>query len=218
MQLYALSTGKPLAGGISMLLFGLGTLPLMFGLGALSSLLGRFTGPGFTRRAAWAGAVLITVMGLTMFGYGLNLSGFSLAGGAQPPAASRPLSAPAGRLGALAPAPAEAAGATGTAGTPAALPPVENGVQVVNSTLSGGRYPAITVRAGTPVRWIIRAPAGSINGCNNRMILREYGIEHRFRPGDNVIEFSPGRTGKFPYSCWMGMIRSSITVVEPSGG
>jgi plastocyanin domain-containing protein len=45
------------------------------------------------------------------------------------------------------------------------------------------------------------------------MIIREYGIEHSFQTGDNVIEFMPERTGKFSYSCWMGMIRSSITVV-----
>jgi plastocyanin domain-containing protein len=44
------------------------------------------------------------------------------------------------------------------------------------------------------------------------MIIREYGIEHRFTPGENIIEFTPERTGKFSYSCWMGMIRSSITV------
>ncbi|MDR0708458.1 MAG: heavy metal transporter, partial [Spirochaetaceae bacterium] len=77
-----------------------------------------------------------------------------------------------------------------------------------------GRYPAITVQQGIPVKWTINAPQGSINGCNNRMIIREYKIEHRFTPGENVIEFTPGKTGKFPYSCWMGMIRSSITVVE----
>jgi plastocyanin domain-containing protein len=45
------------------------------------------------------------------------------------------------------------------------------------------------------------------------MIVREYGIEHRFTEGENVIEFVPKRTGQFSYSCWMGMIRSSITVV-----
>jgi plastocyanin domain-containing protein len=86
-------------------------------------------------------------------------------------------------------------------------------VQVVNSTLLPNRYPAITVQQGIPVRWIINAPQGSINGCNNRFIVREYGIEHTFRPGENVIEFLPAKTGRFPYSCWMGMIRSSITVV-----
>jgi plastocyanin domain-containing protein len=75
-------------------------------------------------------------------------------------------------------------------------------------------YPAITVQAGIPVKWTINAPAGSINGCNNRMIIREYGIEHRFTTGENIIEFMPSKPGRFSYSCWMGMIRSSITVVE----
>jgi hypothetical protein len=46
------------------------------------------------------------------------------------------------------------------------------------------------------------------------MIIREYRIEHRFTAGENVIEFTPDKAGRFPYSCWMGMIRSSITVVE----
>jgi plastocyanin domain-containing protein len=86
--------------------------------------------------------------------------------------------------------------------------------QIVNSTLSPGRYPAITVQQGIPVKWTINAPAGSINGCNNRMFIREYGIEHRFKTGENLIEFIPERTGRFTYSCWMGMIRSSITVTE----
>jgi plastocyanin domain-containing protein len=69
------------------------------------------------------------------------------------------------------------------------------------------------VQQGIPVKWIINAPQGSVNGCNNRMIIREYGIEYSFKTGENVIEFMPERTGKFPFSCWMGMIRSSITVV-----
>jgi sulfite exporter TauE/SafE/plastocyanin domain-containing protein len=195
MQLYALSTGSPLAGGLSMFLFSMGTVPLMFGLGALSSLLSSTAkGPVFTRRVTQAGAVLITVMGMTMFSYGFSLSGFNF-DFAERAAAMNPL--------------ASRTGGTGNA----FLPVVENGVQLVNSTLSGGRYPAITVQQGFPVKWTINAPEGSINGCNNRMIIREYGIEYRFRPGENVIEFTPSKTGKFTYSCWMGMIRSSITVV-----
>jgi plastocyanin domain-containing protein len=190
MQLYALSTGSPVAGAASLFLFSMGTVPLMFGIGALSSLLGNTAGSGFRRRVSQAGAILITVMGMAMFTYGFNLSGFSF------DFASR-----AGRR----------EGAPARAETPFR---VENGVQIVNSTLIGGRYPAITVQQGIPVKWTINAPQGSINGCNNRMIIREYGIEHRFKPGDNIIEFTPGKTGRFPYSCWMGMIRSSITVVE----
>jgi hypothetical protein len=46
------------------------------------------------------------------------------------------------------------------------------------------------------------------------MIIPEYNLQVKFKPGDNVVEFTPQKTGRFPYSCWMGMIRSSITVVE----
>jgi sulfite exporter TauE/SafE/copper chaperone CopZ len=187
MQLYALSTGSPLVGGLSMFLFAMGTVPLMFGIGALSSALsGGARGPAFRRRVMQAGAILVTVMGMTMFSYGLNLSGFSARPGFDLNVTDKV--------------------------------EVSNGLQIVNSTLSGGRYPAITVQQGIPVRWTINAPPGSINGCNNRMIIREYGIEHRFSPGENVIEFTPERTGRFSYSCWMGMIRSSITVAAEGQG
>jgi hypothetical protein len=176
MQLYALSTGSALTGALSMLLFSLGTVPLMFGLGALSSVLSR----KFTSRVMTAGAALVVIMGLSMFGSGWTLSGFGLPAGAASPAEIV----------------------------------MEDGVQLVSSTLSPGSYPLITVQAGTPVRWTIDAPPGSINGCNNSFFIPEYGIEHRFATGANVIEFTPVKTGRFAYSCWMGMIRGSITVVE----
>jgi sulfite exporter TauE/SafE/plastocyanin domain-containing protein len=212
MQLYALSTGSPIAGGISMFLFSLGTVPLMFGLGALSSLLSAGAkGPAFTRGVKRAGAVLITVMGMTMFTYGVNLGGFFDGPGFNLDVAGTVMAAVR---------PFVSAGGAGRRGAVSPVEPspfqIENGVLHINSTLSGGRYPAITVQEGIPVRWTIDAPVGSINGCNNRMIIREYGIEHRFTSGENVIEFTPERTGKFSYSCWMGMIRSSITVV-PAG-
>jgi sulfite exporter TauE/SafE/copper chaperone CopZ len=203
MQLYALSTGSPVAGGISMFLFSAGTVPLMFAIGALGSVLSAGSGgPVFARRVMKAGAILVTVMGMTMFSYGFNLSGFNFDFAGKALAVINPFAAKGGLRG---------SGGAGAAETPFRI---EDGVQMVNSTLSGGRYPAITVRAGIPVKWTINAPPGSINGCNNRMIIREYKIEHRFTPGENVIEFTPGKTGKFSYSCWMGMIRSSITVVE----
>ncbi|GHU39862.1 heavy metal-associated domain-containing protein [Spirochaetia bacterium] len=193
MQLYALSTGNAIAGGLAMFLFSMGTVPLMFGIGALSSVLSK----KFTRRVMKAGAILVTVMGMTMFTYGWGLSGFNF-----------------NFAGKLAAALNTQAPQSGGAGNGDYAPLIENGKQVINSNLSGGRYPAITVQQGIPVKWTINAPQGSINGCNNRMIIREYGIEYRFRPGENVIEFIPEKSGKFSYSCWMGMIRSSITVVE----
>ncbi|MDR2922805.1 MAG: sulfite exporter TauE/SafE family protein [Treponema sp.] len=188
MQLYALSTGSPIRGGISMFLFCAGTIPLMFALGAISSALSSVRGQTLSRRVMQAGALLVAALGLVMFSNGWTLSGF-----ANKAASIKPASAQAGKN--------------------AFSPVIQNGEQIVNSTLQPGRYPAITVQQGIPVRWTIKAPPGSINGCNNRMIIPEYGIQYTFKQGDNVIKFTPAKTGRFLYSCWMSMIRSTITVL-----
>jgi sulfite exporter TauE/SafE/copper chaperone CopZ len=187
MQIYALSTGSPVTGALSMLLFALGTAPLMFGLGALSSALSR----RFTHNVMTAGAALIVLLGLSMLSQGMSLSGFS-------------------------PGVLLQGAAVGGGGYESSVS-IEDDVQVVRSTLMSGRYPAIEVRAGMPVKWIIDAPQGSVNGCNGRLQIPEYGITHTFEVGENIIEFTPERAGSFPYSCWMGMIRSTITVLAPEG-
>lgn len=184
MQIIALAAGNPFVGGLSMLCFGLGTVPLMMGLGAFVSALGK----KFTKSVMSAGAVLVVVLGLAMFSQGMNLSGFLL--------------------------PVPSAGSGAQASSKAQTAAKKDGVQIVNSTLTRGRYPNITVQAGVPVRWIIDAPAGSINGCNYRMLIKEYGIEHSFEEGENIIEFTPDKAGTVRYTCWMGMIRGSIFVVD----
>ena len=87
-------------------------------------------------------------------------------------------------------------------------------VQVITTKLSPYGYAPITVKAGIPVKWTIRAEAGSINGCNNVMVIPHFKIEKELIPGDNIIEFTPKKSGVFPYSCWMGMIYSKITVTD----
>lgn len=71
MQLYALATGSFTAGALSMLVFGLGTVPLMFGLGAISS----FLSSRYTRQLLKASAVLVFVLGIIMMNRGFNLWG-----------------------------------------------------------------------------------------------------------------------------------------------
>ena len=90
----------------------------------------------------------------------------------------------------------------------------EADMQIVRSTLLPNRYSSITVEAGKPVRWIIDAPEGSINGCNNRMYIPDLQLEYTFHTGENIIEFTPEKS--ITYSCWMGMIRGNIEVVEPN--
>jgi sulfite exporter TauE/SafE len=193
MQLYALSTGSPIRGGISMFLFCAGTIPLMFALGAVSSALTGVKGRAFSRRVMQAGAIVVVALGLVMFSNGWSISRLNS-------------NTASSRL-----APSQSAKPASNSTPP--MPEIKNGEQIVNSILQPNRYPAITVQQGIPVRWTINAPAGNINGCNNSIIIREYGIQYAFMPGDNVINFTPTKPGRFLYTCWMGMIKSTITVV-----
>ncbi len=182
MQLYALSTGSLVSGALSMLVFSLGTVPLMFGLGALSSLLSK----KFTQKMMTVSAVLVIILGVFMFQNGFSLSGFAL------PTINS---------------------VTNTNVTTQEIV-VKDGVQQITSELTSNGYPPITVTAGIPVRWNLHAAAGTINGCNGTLVIPDYNIEKKLAVGDNIIEFTPDKTGVVPYSCWMGMIRSQITVVE----
>ena len=107
------------------------------------------------------------------------------------------------------------AGMLPAAAQPGVQAQAEAGVQVVRSTLLPNSYPSITVQAGVPVRWGIDAPSGSINGCNNRLIIPALGMEYTFHTGKNVITFTTEHSGTLPYTCWMGMIRGVITVEDP---
>ena len=222
MQLAALGSGSPLSGALSMLFFSLGTVPLMLGLGGLVTLLGqRFAGP-----VSSVGAVLVAVFGIAMLSQGAALTG--MLGRTQLWAILLALSAlglisllpdrkPLRRGLSLAVAAALILVLT-LHGTPArhagSSVQIQDGVQLVRSTLESGSYPDITVRAGLPVRWTIYAEAESINGCNHTLLIPGLDLSLRFQPGENVLEFTPQTAGTIPYSCWMGMIRGTITVTE----
>ena len=91
---------------------------------------------------------------------------------------------------------------------------VQNDVQEITTSFSSGRYVPITVQVGKPVKWTIQVTDKDLNGCNSTMVIPKFNIQKELSPGDNIIEFTPEETGTIPYSCWMGMIRSSITVVD----
>lgn len=178
MQLYALGTGSFLAGAFSMLMFSLGTVPLMFAFGAISTLLSS----RFTHKMMQVSAVLVMVLGLFMMGRGLTLSGVQI--GTTAPAAVQ-----------------NTAKVTGN-------------VQEVTSSFDNGYYVPIAVKKGIPVKWTIQVKESDLNGCNNPVTIPKYGIQKKLVPGNNVIEFTPKESGVIPYTCWMGMIRSTITVVD----
>jgi hypothetical protein len=237
MQVVALVSGSPLVGAFSMLLFSLGTVPLMLGLGSVVGALGK----KFAANVMNAGAVLVVALGLAMLSQGGSLSelllpdtllaliiGLCAVGIVSVIRFRRPIHRPVSTLGATglvvimiaswnawAEPSGVSSGNNGAFSDNGASIEIADGAQIVTSSLSPGSFPDITVEVGTPVKWTIHAPDGSINGCNNRINIGEYGISnYAFQPGDNLIEFTPTKTGRFQYSCWMGMIRGYITVTE----
>jgi hypothetical protein len=139
----------------------------------------------FAGRVMRVGAALVILMGIAMFNNGMSLSGLQLGS------------------------------AAGAADSQAAIISGLGEVQEIATSLTRyGRYSPITVRAGVPVKWTIHADKGTVNGCNNEIIIPAFGIQQKLAVGDTLVEFTPTKPGRYVYSCWMGMIRSTITVVE----
>ena len=185
MQLYALGTGSFAAGALSMFAFSVGTVPLMFGMGFLSTLISRSVSQKLFRLSA----VMVLALGVVMTGRGLSLAGISF-----DPGVSETEMATLEDYGQIA--------------------VVEEGVQTVTIELHPGYYEPIVVQKGIPVKFNIKASEGSLNSCNDAVQIPAFNIQKPLTVGDNWIEFLPDEAGVVPFSCWMGMIRSEILVVD----
>jgi sulfite exporter TauE/SafE len=212
MQLYALGTGSALAGALSMLVFATGTVPLLLAFGLAATMLPRRFLPSMLK----ASAVLVMVLGIATFARAAALAGVALpqlpslalaggragiAGAAVAGAGSAPLDA------------AAAISAGAAAGDLPIKASIVNGVQTVTTVFDANDCAPFVVQAGLPVKWTIRIAEKDLTSCNSTLIVPGYGIQKTLQAGDNLIEFTPKASGVVPYSCWMGMIRSRITVV-----
>lgn len=91
---------------------------------------------------------------------------------------------------------------------------VDGGRQTVQCIVDYNSYESVTVQKGLPVEMHIYVPEGKLIGCNNEILIPEYQIDQKLQEGDNIITFTPDESGTFAFTCWMGMIKSSITVVD----
>ena len=98
------------------------------------------------------------------------------------------------------------------------LPPIVEGKQILTMQAASSGYSPdyFKVRVGVPVKWEIQDVGTS--GCTNAVISRNlFNGEIALIPGQTSIkEFTPTKTGKYRFSCWMGMISGTIEVVNPS--
>ncbi len=205
MQLYALATGSALTGALSMLLFSLGTVPLMLGAGAIfSTLKGKFA-----YAVQRVSAVLVVFFAVVMAASAFSLSGL------------RPTTAADVSLTTSAPVAQEKSAssliqqAIDKGYIPAKL---ENGVQKVNAELNPYVYPFIIVQRGVPVELTILAEEENITGCNQTVVFPQYNVKKALKSGENVIKFTPEESGIVSYTCWMGMLDGRILVVDDLGG
>ena len=61
---------------------------------------------------------------------------------------------------------------------------------------------------------IINVDEKYLTGCNNQIIIKEFGINQELKVGNNVIEFIPTESGTYTYTCWMNMIKNNIKVID----
>jgi sulfite exporter TauE/SafE len=186
-QLYALGTGSFFHGALALFIFCLGTVPVLFLFGLVNTVISKKQADVILK----AGAVLVLILGLSMLGRGLALSGVALADAF------------------FSPSPVAAA-ANSTRSTALAS---EN-KQVVRTKIGADFYPPITVQKGIPVHWIIVVDKNDLNDCNKTLIIPRLKLEKKLTAGENEIDFTPAETGDIVYSCWMGMIKSKIIVVD----
>lgn len=89
---------------------------------------------------------------------------------------------------------------------------VDGDKQYITTTLHSDGYDNIAVKANIPVVWTVVAEKGTLNGCNNEIVLPAYQLQIKLHEGENIIEFTPTETGVFRYTCWMGMLENTIIV------
>jgi len=190
MQLYALGTGSAFNGALAMLLFSLGTVPLMLTFGSLSGLISK----GYTKTLLKFSGILVVVLGIVMGTRGLTLAGVNI------PTTSSLVASLSGNE-------------TLASAAPVTKPTIENGVQIVRMTADGSGYTpnGLYIQKNMPVKWIIDGKA--LNSCNSEIIIPDLNIQKTLKSGENIIEFTP-KDKDINFSCGMGMIRGIFKVVD----
>lgn len=87
-----------------------------------------------------------------------------------------------------------------------------DGIQRAAVEVDYGAYQDVRLKAGVPAELTFHAPEGKLIGCNSSLAIPAFGIQADLATGDTVVFFTPDQAGAYPYACWMGMIKATITV------
>ena len=87
-----------------------------------------------------------------------------------------------------------------------------DGIQRATVEVDYGAYRDVRLKAGVPTELTFHVPEGKLIGCNSSLAIPAFGIQADLATGDTVVSFTPDQAGTYPYACWMGMIKATITV------
>ncbi|HYD03958.1 MAG TPA: cupredoxin domain-containing protein [Alphaproteobacteria bacterium] len=84
--------------------------------------------------------------------------------------------------------------------------------QQVKLSVQGGTYilSPSTLKKDVPVR--MEVDMNTVKGCARSIVIPEFGVRQYVEPGNNVIEFTPTKTGTFDIACSMVMYTGTFTV------
>ena len=184
LYLYAAGTGSFWTGFLSLGAFSLGTLPVLIGFGSLTSVISKKA----TKRILKIAAILVLILGLIMLNRGLVVLGSNYS------------------------FEAIVASVTGTSAGSSAV--ISGDYQEINMEVTryGWTPDTFTLKKGVLVKWNIDVK--ELTGCNNEIIVRNYGLDVKLKQGMNVVEFTPDEAGTVRWSCWMGMIPGVFIITE----
>jgi len=183
----ALTSGSPLQGGLIMLFFALGTLPVLLMIGFSSAKLTQK--PHLSDQFQRLAGLLVLFFAIYNVNAQLNVLGFS-------------------SLSDL--------GLGKSSALVDGLAPVVSGKQVLKmDALAYGYEPSyFKLQAGVPARFEITDKG--VSGCTNAVISKGL-FDGQIDLGGgktSVKEFTPEKVGRYKFSCWMGMVSGVIEVVK----
>jgi len=186
LQIYSLTAGSALKGGLSMAAFGLGTAPLMLGFGNIISIFSKSR----LKQVMKVSGVIVILLGLLTLGRGWNSFGFG--GPVQPTAKSNSIPNPVNEN----------------------TNQDQGNYQIVKMSVTPQGYSpnTLTVKKDVPVRWVI--DGSGITGCTSEILLPAFGIDKQLKRGENIIEFTPKVAGTYKFSCGMQMVWGKFIVTS----
>jgi len=186
-ELAAAATGNPLYGGLVMLAFGLGTMPLLFAFGTASSLIPS----DWKQKLTFVLAFVVMGLGLVFLNRTAMLVGF--------PVNSNTIKT------AVLGTPAASSVANFKTGT--------DGVVEVPLTISNNQYQpsTLSIPADKPVRLIVTR--NEDDACSSQIVFPQLGITNDLKAnGVTAVDLPAHAAGNFTMTCGMGMMSGQLIV------